>query len=152
MVDGDWTMVDENFSTLSLTQSELEHISMELASKGPHKSQVQLRWVSQHFVCLLLGPRLWHMKVPRLGVESELQLLAYTTVTATLDPNRIYDLCRNLQQRWILKPLSEARDQPCILMDTRSGPSPAEPQRELLSFSTFWKHRMPTQNIWADRA
>lgn len=43
MVDGDWTMVDENFSTLSLTQSELEHISMELASKGPHKSQVQLR-------------------------------------------------------------------------------------------------------------
>ena len=46
VVDGDWTMVDENFSTLSLTQSELEHISMELASKGPHKSQVQLRWVS----------------------------------------------------------------------------------------------------------
>lgn len=43
MVDGDWTVVDENFSTLSLTQSELEHISMELASKGPHKSQVQLR-------------------------------------------------------------------------------------------------------------
>lgn len=41
MVDGDWTMVDENFS--SLTQSELEHISLELASKGPHKSQVQLR-------------------------------------------------------------------------------------------------------------
>ncbi|CAB1318158.1 unnamed protein product [Coregonus sp. 'balchen'] len=40
MVDGDWTMVDENFSTLSLTQSELEHISMELANKGPHKSQV----------------------------------------------------------------------------------------------------------------
>uniref|UniRef100_A0A8C1Y5H9 Protein RIC1 homolog n=1 Tax=Cyprinus carpio TaxID=7962 RepID=A0A8C1Y5H9_CYPCA len=32
-----------NFSTLSLSQSELEHISMELANKGPHKSQVQLR-------------------------------------------------------------------------------------------------------------
>lgn len=43
MVDGDWTMVDDNFSTLSLTHSELEHISMELANKGPHKSQVQLR-------------------------------------------------------------------------------------------------------------
>uniref|UniRef100_A0A671QWR2 Protein RIC1 homolog n=1 Tax=Sinocyclocheilus anshuiensis TaxID=1608454 RepID=A0A671QWR2_9TELE len=38
MVDGDWTMVDENFSTLSLSQSELEHISMELANKGPHKN------------------------------------------------------------------------------------------------------------------
>ncbi len=43
MVDGDWMMVDENFSSLSLSQSELEHISMELANKGPHKSQVQLR-------------------------------------------------------------------------------------------------------------
>lgn len=44
VVDGDWTMVDENSSTLSLSQAELEHISMELANKGPHKSQVQLRW------------------------------------------------------------------------------------------------------------
>ena len=26
------------------------------------------------------------MEVPRLGFESELQLLAYTTATATLDP------------------------------------------------------------------
>lgn len=43
VVDGDWTMVDENASTLSLSQAELEHISMELANKGPHKSQVQLR-------------------------------------------------------------------------------------------------------------
>lgn len=43
VVDGDWTMVDENSSTLSLSHAELEHISMELANKGPHKSQVQLR-------------------------------------------------------------------------------------------------------------
>lgn len=43
VVDGDWTMVDENTSTLSLSQAELEHISMELANKGPHRSQVQLR-------------------------------------------------------------------------------------------------------------
>ena len=33
-----------------------------------------------------LGLNLWHMEVPRLGVKSELQLLAYTTATATLDP------------------------------------------------------------------
>ncbi|XP_077201064.1 guanine nucleotide exchange factor subunit RIC1 isoform X2 [Paroedura picta] len=50
IVDGDWTMVDENFSTLSLTQSELEHISLELASKGPHKSQVQLRYLLHIFM------------------------------------------------------------------------------------------------------
>ena len=29
-----------------------------------------------------LGLHPWHMEVPRLGVESELQLLAYTTATA----------------------------------------------------------------------
>ena len=29
---------------------------------------------------------MWHMEGPRLGVESELQLLAYTTATATMDP------------------------------------------------------------------
>ncbi|KAM4708867.1 guanine nucleotide exchange factor subunit RIC1 isoform 2-T2 [Discoglossus pictus] len=62
MVDGDWTMVDENFSTLSLTQSELEHISMELANKGPHKSQVQLRYLLHVFLeagclewCVIIG-------------------------------------------------------------------------------------------------
>ncbi|KAG5834574.1 hypothetical protein ANANG_G00262920 [Anguilla anguilla] len=62
MVDGDWTMVDENFSTLSLTQSELEHISMELANKGPHKSQVQLRYLLHIFMeagclewCVVVG-------------------------------------------------------------------------------------------------
>ena len=32
------------------------------------------------------GLHLWHMEVPRLGAESELWLLAYTTATATLDP------------------------------------------------------------------
>ena len=31
---------------------------------------------------VFLGPHLWHMGVPRLGVKSELQLLAYTTATA----------------------------------------------------------------------
>ena len=38
------------------------------------------------FYFCFLGPLLWHMEVPRLGVKVELQLLAYTTVTATLDP------------------------------------------------------------------
>ena len=33
-----------------------------------------------------LGPHLQHLEVPRLGVESELHLLAHTTATATRDP------------------------------------------------------------------
>ena len=36
-----------------------------------------------------LGPHLWHMKVPRLGVKFELQLPAYAT--ATLNPH-VFDL------------------------------------------------------------
>ena len=36
------------------------------------------------FVCFL-GPHLWHMEVPRVGIRLELQLLAYATVTATWD-------------------------------------------------------------------
>ena len=33
------------------------------------------------FIYLFLGPHLWHMEVPRLGVESEPQLPGYTTAT-----------------------------------------------------------------------
>ena len=32
------------------------------------------------------------MEVPRLGIKLELQLLAYTTATATPDPSHIYKL------------------------------------------------------------
>ena len=35
------------------------------------------------------GAHPWHMEVPRLGVKLELQLLAYSTATATQDPRRI---------------------------------------------------------------
>ena len=38
------------------------------------------------FFFIFLGPHLQHVEVPRLGVESELQLLAYTTATVMPDP------------------------------------------------------------------
>ena len=39
------------------------------------------------FIFLIyLGPHLWHMEAPRLGVKSEVQLPTYTTATATPDP------------------------------------------------------------------
>ena len=60
----------------------------------------------------------WHMEVPRRGVQSELQLPAYTTDAATRDPSQVWDLhCSSWQHR-ILNPLKEARDQTCVLMDT----------------------------------
>ena len=53
-------------------------------------------------------------------VELELQLLAYTTATATTMPDLscICDLHCSSGQCWILNALSEARDQTCILMVT----------------------------------
>ena len=50
------------------------------------------------------------MEVLRLGVESELQLPAYTTATATPDPNHVYDLHHSSWQYQILNPLKKARD------------------------------------------
>ena len=68
----------------------------------------------------VLGLQLWHLEVARLGVELELQVLAYATATATAmhGPSCICNLCPSLRQCWILNPLSEARDQTHILVDT----------------------------------
>ena len=53
----------------------------------------------------------------RLEVESELQLPAYTTATATWDPSCICDLHHSSQQHQILNPLIETRDGTHVLMD-----------------------------------
>ena len=78
-----------------------------------------------------LWPHPWHIVVPRLGIKSELQLQAHTTATAMPDLSHICDLCHGIQQCQIFNPLSEARGRTCILMDSMSGSSPAEPQQEL---------------------
>ena len=58
------------------------------------------------------------MEVSSPGAESELQLPAYTTATATWDPSHVYDLHQSSWQRRILNPLSEARERTHILTDT----------------------------------
>ena len=65
-----------------------------------------------------LGLHLQHMKVYRLGVKSELHLLAYATATATPDPSGVCNLHCSSQQHPIFNPLSKARDRTRILMDT----------------------------------
>ena len=65
------------------------------------------------FFFSFLGPHPWQMEVPRLGMESELQLPA--TATQNLSP--VYDLHRSSQQRWFLNTLSKTRDQTRIPMD-----------------------------------
>ena len=59
------------------------------------------------------------MEVPRLGVESELQLPAYTTARATQHLRSIRDLYHSSQQCRIFNPLSKAQEQTHILMDPR---------------------------------
>ena len=59
-----------------------------------------------------------HMEVPRPGVESELQLSAYATATATWDLRCVCDLHHSSGKLWIPNPLSQARDQTLIFMDT----------------------------------
>ena len=52
-----------------------------------------------------------------LGVQSELQLPAYTTPTATSDLSLVCDLHHSSWQCQILNTLSKARDQTLILID-----------------------------------
>ena len=93
--------------------SQENPLQLTKTNNHQHLSRV---WKVLCFVCL--GPHPWHMKVPRLGVKSELQPLAYTTATAML----------------ILNPLSKARGSICSLRQILDEFVSAEPQRELPLF------------------
>ena len=88
-----------------------------LGGGGPKNNKEVGRDLWGDFFFIFLGPRQRHMEVPRLGAESELQPLAYTTATATQDPSCIFDLHHSSRQRQILNPLIKARDRPCVFMD-----------------------------------
>ena len=68
------------------------------------------------FFFFFLEPPFWHMEVPRLKVESELQVLAYAIAKAMPDPRCLCDLHHSSRQRQILNPLSEAGDRTGVLM------------------------------------
>ena len=68
----------------------------------------------------------------KVGVESELQLRPMPQP----------------QQCQILNPSSEARDWTHILMESMSGPYPAEPQWELLDFLESVNHGFYSTNLW----
>ena len=65
-----------------------------------------------------LGPLMFHMELPRLRVDSELQLPAYTTATARQDLSQVFDLHPSTRPRWIPNPLIESRDRTRVLMET----------------------------------
>ena len=78
------------------------------------------------FYCFL-GPHPWLVEIPRLGVEFELQLPAYTTAIATSDLSLTCNLY-SLWQCWIPTLLSKARDRTWILVRFIT----TEPRQELL--------------------
>ena len=86
----------------------------------------------------LFRATLVHMEVLRLGVESELQVSAHATATATPDPSHICDPHHSSWQRQIPNPPSEARDKPtpswipAEFVDTK-------PQQEFLGCVIFRK-------------
>jgi len=67
---------------------------------------------------VFLGPHLQYMEVPRLGVESELQLPSYAIAKAMLDLTQVCHLHCSSRQCYVLNPLTGARDRTHILMDT----------------------------------
>ena len=67
------------------------------------------------FVCLLLFRAVLVAYGGSKARGSNLYSLYYSHSNAGSE--LICDLHRRLQQRWILNPLSEARDQICLLMD-----------------------------------
>ena len=69
------------------------------------------------FICLFRAIPEAHGS-SQLGLESELQLLAHTTATATLDPSHVCDSHHSSRQRRSLNPLNEAGDRTRVLMGT----------------------------------
>ena len=63
---------------------ERNHVRKDVIGFLGHSSVLGPECLHSSFFCFLLlflggGAHPWHMEVPRLGVESELQLLTYTT-------------------------------------------------------------------------
>ena len=77
------------------------------------------------------------MEVSRIGIKSELQLLAYIIAIATPDLSLVFDLHHSSQQHQILNPPSEARNRTHILMDASQVHYHWATNRNFCSFS-FW--------------
>ena len=73
------------------------------------KKKVSMNWFHSFFIkkenqnhtfiyLVFLGQNVQHMEVPRIAVQSELQLPACATATAMWDPSRVCDLHHSSRQ------------------------------------------------------
>jgi len=93
-----------------MTSPLLNPSSLSISLSKEPLFSAYIRYKSLGFFFPPLGPHVWHMEGPGLGVESELQLPAYTTATRTPDLSRVCTLDHSSWQCWVLNPLSRARD------------------------------------------
>ena len=99
-----------NFFQTSLVRSRIAERCRIFLTAGkhifpPYQENFSIFLFIYLFVCLFiyfLGLHPWHMEVPRLGVDSELQLPIYITATATWDLSCICDIYHSSQQCQIL--------------------------------------------------
>ena len=96
------------YGVLECSNFILLHVAVQF------KVIIDMHVLNAFFFLFMAAPT--QMEVPRLGVESELQLPAYTTATATRDMSGVCNLYHSSQQHQILNLLRKARDQTCNLM------------------------------------
>ena len=107
--------------------TKLRQINLSMSPGTPPPISLSIQIIKSYLHCHIfylflflffcfLGPHPWHMEVPRLGVKLKLQLPAFTMAIRNL--SCICDLHHSSWQHCIPDPLSEARDQTCVLMDT----------------------------------
>ena len=90
----------------------------------------------QFLFFFFFGLHPWHMEVPRLGVECELQLPAYATATAKPDPSHVCNLYHSSQQCQILNPLRPGMESPSSWILVRFISN--EPWREPHPTISWW--------------
>ena len=78
------------------------------------------------------------MEVPSLGVQSEPQLLAYVTATATWDPSCVCDQQHSSQQCWILNPTERGQGSNLRPHGSQSGLFLLHHDRNTNNFSFNW--------------
>ena len=122
------------FICLKLLIQNLTQVGLSLIMSFHSTTLMSIDLIFFFFFCFL-GLHPCHMQVPRLEIESELQLPAYTIATAMWDPSlhHIGNLHHSSWQCQILNPLSEGRDGTCVLTDTVRFFS-ASRQQELLIY------------------
>ena len=106
---------DQPTANIILSGEKLREFLLRAGTRQGYPLTLATVLFSFLFFSFLFGPHPRHMEVSGLGVESE---GAYAPATAMPDQSHICDLHHSSQQCQILNPLSEARDQTKVLMNT----------------------------------